>query len=195
MTAFSEIPLSSLTVGETFTTGKGARQIPISLDGEPVRWQPNEWLTIPFEPSAFQNPDATRVNLVFNAAPGSATVESLRALDEWSVNILAERSEALLGQKIPKEEMYKRFQPSVKTHEASGMMTWRVKMNTAGKSQTRLWDTFRNSLSSPPDCWTVCTTKCRVRVKGFWIMAREYGVILEASDCMLDAAAAECPFE
>ena len=194
MAAFSEIPLDSLTVGETFTTGKGAKQIPISLDGESVLWQPKEWLTIPFEPSAYNNPEATRVNLVFNAAPGSATVESLRALDERSVNILAEHSEALLGQKISKEEMYKRFQLSVKTHEASGMMTWKVKMNTSGKTQTRLWDTFRNSLSCPPDCWTVCTAKCRVRVKGFWMMARELGLILEASDCMLDAAAAECPF-
>ena len=110
------------------------------------------------------------------------------------MTVLAERSEALLGQKISREDMVKRFQPSVKTHEASGMMTWKVKMNTIGKSQTRLWDTFRNSLSSPPDCWTVCTAKCRVRVKGFWIMAREYGLILEAADCMLDAAAAECPF-
>ena len=174
MAAYSEIPLDSLTVGETFTTGKGAKQIPITLDGEPVHWQPNEWLTIPFEPSAFQNPEATRVNLVFNAAPGSATIASLRALDDWSVNILAERSEALLGQKISKEEMHKRFQPSIKTHEASGVMTWRVKMNTTGKSQTRLWDTFRNNLICPPDCWTVCSAKCRVRVKGFWIMAREY---------------------
>ena len=124
MAAYSEIPLDSLTVGETFTTGKGAKQIPITLDGEPVYWLPSEWLTIPFEPSAFNNPEATRVNLVFNAAPGSATLASLRALDEWSVNILAERSEALPGQKISKEEMHKRFQPSVKTHEASGMMTW-----------------------------------------------------------------------
>ena len=194
MAAYSEIPLDCLTVGETFVTGKGAKQIPLTLDGESVHWQPTEWLTIPFEPSAFNNPEATRVNLVFNAAPGSATVDSLTRLDEWSANILAERSEALLGQKVSREEMAKRFIPSVKTHEASGMMTWRVKMNLTGKSQTRLWDTFRNSLSSPPDCWTVCTAKCRVRVKGIWIMAREYGLILEASDCMLDAAAAECPF-
>ena len=194
MAAYSEIPLDSLTVGETFTTGKGAKQIPLSLSGEPVYWLPPEWLSIPFEPSAFQNTESTRVNLVFNAVPGSRTVASLHALDEWSVNILAEKSEALLGQKISREEMVKRFNPTLKVHEASGSMTWKCKMNTVGKSQTKLWDTFRNNLSCPPDCWTVCTAKCRVRVKGFWIMAREYGLILEASDCMLDAAAAECPF-
>jgi len=192
MAAFSEIPLDILQVGDVFVTGKGAKQIPLTIDGEPVLWQPKEYLSIPWEPSAFNNPEATRVNLVFNGTP--ATVESLRALDEWSVNILAERSEKLFGQKISAEDMQKRFQPTLKTHEASGMQSWRVKMNTQGKGATRLWDTFRNSLSSPPDCWTVCTAKCRVRVKGFWIMAREVGVILEAQDVMLDAQAADCPF-
>ena len=192
MAAFSEIPLDSLQVGDVFVTGKGAKQIPLTIDGEPVVWQPKEYLSIPWEPSAFNNPEATRVNLVFNGTP--ATAESLHALDEWSVNILVERSEKLFGQKISAEDMHKRFQPTVKTHEASGMQSWRAKMNTTGKGATHLWDTFRNSLSSPPDCWTVCTAKCRVRVKGFWIMAREVGVILEAQDVMLDTQAAECPF-
>jgi hypothetical protein len=193
MAAFSEIPLDSLQVGDVFVTGKGAKQIPLTIDGEPVVWQPKEYLSIPWEPSAFNNPEATIVNLVFNATP--ATTESLRAFDEFSIGILAERSEKLLGQKISLEDMRKRFQPTVKTHEASGMQSWKVKMNTQGKGATRLWDTFRNSLSSsPPDCWTVCTAKCRVKVKGFWIMAREVGVILEAQDVMLDMQAAECPF-
>jgi hypothetical protein len=31
-------------------------------------------------------------------------------------------------------------------------------------------------------------------VKGFWIMAREVGIILEAQDVMLDMQAADCPF-
>ena len=131
MAAFSEIPLDGIQVGDVFVTGKGAKQIPLTIDGEPVLWQPKEYLSIPWEPSAFNNPEATRVNLVFNGTP--ATVESLRALDDWSVNILAERSEKLFGQKISAEDMQKRFQPTLKTHEASGMQSWRVKMNTQGR--------------------------------------------------------------
>ena len=148
MAAFSEIPLDSLTAGDVFVTGKGAKQIPLALDGEAVLWQPKEWLTMPWEPSAFNNPEATRLNLVFNATP--ATADSLRALDEWSVSTLTEHSERLLGQKLSKEEVAKRYQPSLKTHEASGMQSWRVKMNTTGRSATRLWDTFKTSLTSPP---------------------------------------------
>lgn len=193
MAAHSEIPLSSLQVGETFTTGKGAKQIPLTVGGDAVLWQPKQWLSIPWEPSAFNNPEATRVNLVFHGTP--AILDSLRALDEWSISTLSEKSEALFGQVISKEEMERRFQPTVKTHEASGMQSWRVKMNTTGRGATRLWDSFHNSMPSPPESWTTCSAKARVRVKGFWLMAKEVGVILEAVDVMLDAQGAECPFE
>ena len=47
MAAFSEIPLDVLQVGDTFVTGKGAKQIPLTIDGEPVLWQPKEYLSIP----------------------------------------------------------------------------------------------------------------------------------------------------
>ena len=196
MAVISEIPLDSLQLGEVFLTGKGAKQIPLSIANEPVLWQPNEWLTIPWTPSAFNNPEANRVNLVFNATPGSADVTSLHALDEWSINILSEKSEKLFGKAITKEQMRSRFQPSVKTHEASGMQTWRCKMNTVGKGATRLWDTFRNPIPSPVDCWTQCTAKCVVKVKGYWMMGQnEIGLILEATNVMLNTTAAECPFE
>ena len=196
MAAFSEIPLDSLQLGEVFLTGKGAKQIPLSIANEPVLRQPNDWLTIPWTPSAFNNPEATRVNLVFNAQAGSTAMESLLALDEWSINILSERSEKLFGKAITKEQMRSRFQPSVKTHEVSGMRTWRCKMNTNGKGATRLWDTFRTPIASPVECWTQCTAKCVVKVKGYWMMGQnEIGLILEATNVMLNTTAAECPFE
>ena len=46
MAAYSEIPLESLTAGDVYVTGKGAKQIPLTLDGEAVLWQPKEWLNV-----------------------------------------------------------------------------------------------------------------------------------------------------
>ena len=59
MATFFELSLDSLQVGDTFTMGRGAKQIPLTVEGKPVVWQPHEWLINHWEPSAFENPEAT----------------------------------------------------------------------------------------------------------------------------------------
>ena len=62
--ASATIDLASLALGDVTTTGKGAKQIPLStIGGEAVIWRPKDALTVLFEPSAYNQPDATRVNL------------------------------------------------------------------------------------------------------------------------------------
>ena len=62
--ASANIDLASLALGDVVTTGKGAKQILLStLGGEPVVLKPKDALTVLFEPSAYNQPDATRVNL------------------------------------------------------------------------------------------------------------------------------------
>ena len=63
-------------LGDVVTTGKGAKQIPLStLSGEAVIWTPKDALTVIFDPSAYNQPDATRVNLCLSVTP--AVVSSL----------------------------------------------------------------------------------------------------------------------
>ena len=138
MAAFSAILLGSLQVGDVFV-GKGAKQTQISVEDESLVWLP----------LVYNRPGATQVKLVFNATP--TTINSLCALDDWSINCLADKSEKLFGQRISVEDMRKRFQLTVKTHDTSGMQSWGVKMNTTGKGATQPLDMLRNSLSSPPD--------------------------------------------
>ena len=62
--ASATIDLASLALGDVATTGKGAKQIPLTtIGGEAVIWRPKDSLTLLFEPSAYNQPDATRVNL------------------------------------------------------------------------------------------------------------------------------------
>ena len=44
------------------------------------------------------------------------------------------------------------------------------------------------------ESWSQCSAKCRIRLKGFWLMAKEIGVVAECTDVQLDTAEAECPF-
>ena len=122
-----------------------------------------------------------------------AVASSLTELDEWFVNTLAAESCRLLGSQLSVEEVRKRFQPTLRTHEASGQQSLRLKMNTTGRSAVRIWNPMGTQISAP-ESWSQCSAKCRIRLKGCWRMAKEIGVIAECIDVQLDMAEAECPF-
>jgi len=190
--ASANIDLASLALGDVVTTGKGAKQIPLTtVGGEAVIWRPKDGLTVLFEPSAYNQPDATRVNLCLSVTPSVAA--SLADLDEWCVNTLAAQSSRLLGSQLSVEEVRNRFQPTLRTHEASGSQSLRLKINTSGRAAVRIWSPMGTQISAPQS-WSQCSAKCRIRLKGFWLMAKEIGVVAECTDVQLDTAEAECPF-
>ena len=190
--ANATIDLASLVLGDVTTTGKGAKQIPLNtVDGEAVVWRPKDALNVLFEPSAYNAPDATRVNLCLSVSP--AVVSCLQDFDNWCVTTLAAQSSKLLGSQLTVEEVRHRFQPTIRIHEASGSQSLRLKMNTTGRAAVRIWSPLGVQVAAPP-CWTQCSARCRIRLKGFWMMAKDIGVIAECTDVQLDNAVAECPW-
>ena len=190
--ANATIDISTLALGDVVTTGKGAKQIPLcTISGEPVIWRPKDALTVLFEPSAYNQPDATRVNLCLSVSP--SVVSCLQDFDEWCVSTLAAQSSKLLGSQLSAEEVRHRFQPTLRVHEASGSQSLRLKMNLSGRAAVRIWSPLGVQVSAPQS-WLQCSAQCRIRLKGFWLMAKEIGVIAECTDVQLDQAAAECPF-
>ena len=187
------IDTSALSLGEVVTTGKGAKQIPLYFrHGETVTWTPRDALQILFEPSAFNAPDASRVNLCLSVTPDVA--HTLAGFDEWCINTLALESQRLFGTTLSVEEVRGRYQPMLRTYEATGSQSMRLKINLTGRSRVRLWDTSKNPISAPPS-WSQCSARCKIRLKGIWLMGKnEMGVLAEASDIMLDDTEAECPF-
>ena len=74
MAAPATIDTSALRIGELFVNAKGAKSIPISLPtGKPVIWQPGPHRVL-FEPSAYNDPTAIRVNIAFQPNPRVRTV-------------------------------------------------------------------------------------------------------------------------
>ena len=95
---------------------------------------------------------------------------------------------------MTKEEVASRYQPILRIHEATGSQSLRVKMNTTGRAAVRIWSPMGTPISAPPS-WSQCIAKCRIRLKGFWLMGKnEIGVVAESTDVQLDSAEAECPF-
>ena len=190
--ASANIDTAALALGDVVTTGKGAKQIPLStLGGDAVIWKPKDGLTVLFEPSAYNQPDATRVNLCLSVTP--AVASCLQDFDEWCVTTLAAQSPRLLGSQLSVEEVRNRYQPTLHVHEASGSQSLRLKMNLSGRAAVRIWNPMGTQISAPPS-WSQCSAKCRIRLKGFWLMAKEIGAVLECMDVQLDTAMAECPF-
>ena len=190
--ASANIDTAALALGDVVTTGKGAKQIPLStLGGDAVIWKPKDGLTVLFEPSAYNQPDATRVNLCLSVTP--AVASCLQDFDEWCVTTLAAQSPRLLGSQLSVEEVRNRYQATLRVHEASGSQSLRLKMNLSGRSAVRIWNPMGTQVSAPPS-WSQCSAKCRIRLKGFWLMAKEIGAVLECMDVQLDTAVAECPF-
>ena len=120
-------------------------------------------------------------------------MSSLQDFDEWCVNTLAAESPRLLGSVLSAEEVRNRFQPTLRTHEATGSQSLRLKMNTTGRAAVRIWSPMGTQISAPPS-WSQSNARCRIPLKGFWIMAKEIGVVAECTDIQLDTAEAERPF-
>ena len=68
-----------------------------------------------------------------------------------------------------------------------------MKMNLSGRAAVRLWSPMGTPISAPPS-WSQCSAKFKIRLKGFWLMAKEIGVVAAATDVQLDTAESECPF-
>jgi len=190
MAAPAIIDTTTLQLQDTVQTAKGAKQIPVGYaDGSQVIWQPKP-MNVLWNPSAYNDPEATRLNLSF--VPNREAADFLQNLDKWLVNALALESSRLFGQQLSVEEMQRRFQPTLKTHE-SGSQSIRCKMNVSGRSQVRCWDTFRKPRSQP-ESWTNCTVTPRIAIRSVWIMGKECGCTLELRDALLEEASTDCPF-
>lgn len=107
MASSAEIDTGRILLADTFTSGRGAKQILLSYrDGGAVEWQPRQALSVQWEPSAFNDETATRLNICFTPSP--EVVQQLERFDEWAVQALSEQSQRLSGTALPVEEIKRR---------------------------------------------------------------------------------------
>ena len=127
-----------LQIGSIVTNAKGAKSAPITEIGttQPAFWKSHEGMHAVLEPGAYQDPNATRVNLMLRLTEQQE--DSLKDLDNWCLDYATKNAERLFGKPLPPEQVKARYVPCVK---ASDMYpsTIRVKMNLTGLGATRFW--------------------------------------------------------
>ena len=181
------IDFAALSIADTVASGKG-KSAQISYNGAPVYWTPGA-LQVAFEPGSFTGESTTRVNMQFRA---SAIEAALDALDGWIVDYVAVNAARILGKDMTKAEVQNRYQPCLKSSEKYEP-TFKVKVNMEGLNQVRLWDSGKQARSSP-QTWRGLTVTPKLRLKGLWLMGRDFGALWEATDLMFEDQAPECPF-
>ena len=185
------IDLQSLQLGDVSTSAKGARSIPLTSDGKAVLWTPPTLSEVAFEPTSFSGEEVSRVSLVLRAT--DAIVETLTALDAYVIGLLALHSIRVFGKPMTEDEVRGRWSPSLKTNPKYPT-TWKMKINLQGRGEVKLWNKDKTR-REPPVSWLECRAQPKVTVRGLWMMSKELGLLMEASDILLDEAPQECPFD
>ena len=182
--------LPAITLGEVVVSTKGGKSVPILSDGQPLVWTP-ELQQVAYEPTAFNGEEVSRVNLVMRVTPGAK--EDLAALDVRLLNLAVQNSQKIFGKQLSEAEVMARWSPLVKVSEKGYAPTFKCKINLSGKNAVRCW-TEDKELRPMPLEWVQCSVQPRILVKGLWVMSKEIGVLLEASDVLVQEAERSCPF-
>ncbi len=108
------IDLAALTLGDVSVSGKGAKSCQFTAHGLQVLVH-FEAMSIAFEPSAYNDPDATRVNMVFR--PTAEVIDTLTQLDEWILQAVCKDPPKYFGKQRSSDQIRESYTPIVKTSE------------------------------------------------------------------------------
>jgi len=137
----ADIDFAALALGEVVTSGKGAKSCPITYCGSPPELTNLALSLAPmqvcFEPSAYGDPEASRVNIVFK--PDDETVAWLEELDEWVIQAAARESLRFFGKVKTAEQLTETYQPIVK-RSTRYPTQFKAKMNLQEPNRTKMWD-------------------------------------------------------
>ena len=177
---------STLAFGDVSLSLKGARSCPPRGD---VVWSPGE-MRCCWTPKAFDGSDAARVSINFAATPEAEA--DLARLETWVVQTVAADPRRFFDKDLNPQQVQERFCSSLKV-SAKGYRSARAKLNLAGRNAVNYWTPDRQPRDAPED-WLSASLQPHLVAKGLWVMSKDWGVLLEMTDCLVDDAAAVCPF-
>ena len=179
-----------LTLGDLQVSSKGAKQFPLNDREEPLLWKPGP-LHVLWQPSAFKDPEASRVTICFSSTP---EVESyLHDLESWVLKTVASAPKKFFGVDLTQSQVQEKYSPVVKVSQ-KGYAHIKAKMNIAGKNSVRCWDAETRAQKKQPEDWTMCEVQPSFHVKGVWVMNKDFGILIEMTDALTIERSNICPF-
>ena len=164
------------STGVTLVLNVGSREAPLST---------------PFGATSFGEEQTDRKTVDFRLS--GDTLAYFMALDEWMVNYAAQHSERLFTKKYTLAQCRENYKPCVR-QQGSYPASLRCKVNTAGSGAVRCWDVLSQRMPLP-DEFRNYELVPRVHISHMWqIGGRDFGLVINVTDCMCLARSTECPF-
>ena len=185
------LAVECLSLGDPTQTAQGGKVAPFSVNGGPAEFNLHT-LRCAFEPAAYKEAEATRVNMVFKV-PCHLEGE-LGAIDEWILTKVTEDSVKYFGKQKTREQLQEIYTPCLKQSEKWGSQ-FKVKVNLPGSSgAVRVWSAEKEA-RAPPEAWTGCVVEPRVRFRHLYFMGNQFGPVIDLTDARIVAEPQnECPF-
>ena len=181
MAHFTQVSCAQLAIGDVVTNAR-TRTATLTDGGLMIRASlgtPKTPLRCVWHPSAYQDPKATRLNLVVQITPElKAWVEALESAVVAKLTAEPEKYGKYTAASIPTL-----FNTALKEHQGS----WQLKLKITvgdGPHAVRLWDPNGKRTEMPKDMSNamIVPLACARHV---WLTAAGIGVLFEASDVML----------
>ena len=183
--------IPAFKVGALQTNGKSKSLSIVGADGKPDVYLYPGFLQVPFNASAYQNPEASRLNLCFNV--DDKFKAQIQALDAELKKQLKPRLQEIFGAAAATIEKGDDWYRSCLKVSSMGYETLRCKLNMEGKNCVRVWDHQRHAMEIPVD-WSAWQVKPKIWVRGVYVIGKECGCILDVTDAQCTTIERSCPF-
>ena len=185
---------AELAFAQIATNAKGAKTLPaLCTDGNIVTWQFSDPMEVPFDASAYNDPEGTANRVTLCVTPSAYVTAYVEALDAWCIHTLSQNPTSLLGVQLTPEQVKERYVSCLKT-SAQGYMTLRTKINRTGRYALQAYTPDKQKREHP-ESWRGCSVQPQITFKGLYIMGREFGPVLDCTHVIVHEAKGEdCPF-
>ena len=114
----SILDTTNLAFAQITTSAKGAKTLPtLYKNGEAVTWQIPDPMEVPFEASAYNDPEGVANRVTLCLTPSVDVCEAMTALDAWCIQTLSQNPAALIGVQLTPEQVKERYVSCLKTSE------------------------------------------------------------------------------
>ena len=176
---------TDIRIEDVKTTQNGAKVANIKGgDGDALVYLPDEFLSIPFDPSTFVESDSLRKDLAINIT--DAMRKELARLDAVLMVYISEHSERLLKKRLTLEQVRASYSSCIRTtKEYPATVKTKVDLG-GGRCGNACWNEDGESIDLP-DSWRAFLIKPRIVVSNLWMFGSKFGPVLRLTDALLQA--------